>query len=136
MARLDNVKRIIKEDYDQKYHDIISKLSFTLNSFMEQVVNQVNGNLDFTNLKQEVIDYKVTVGASGVPTTGNQIRIGFPKASGVQAIAYANENGTNATLTGGVSVVFTNTSTNLIRIDQITGLVAGVVYNLRFLVIV
>ena len=46
MGTIDNTRRIIREDYDSKYHDLIDKLGYVLNTFMEQTIQQVNGNLD------------------------------------------------------------------------------------------
>ena len=126
MGKLDNVRRVVKEDYDEKYHDLIDKLAFVLNSFMEQVVSEMNGNLNFENLAQEVITFKIQVDSSGVPTRNEQVRVNVLNPVGFLVINTVDIDNTDLFVTNHPSIKFaTGTSGQVIRIKQITGLTAN-----------
>ena len=91
MGTIDNTRRIIREDYDAEYHDLIDRLGFVLNTFMEQTVQQVNGNLDETNLKADIVTVKMTVNASGVPVGNNLIRSEVLRPDGTTVIKATNK---------------------------------------------
>lgn len=135
MGKLDNVKRILKQDYDSKYEDLISKLSYVLNGFMEQVVSQFNGNIDFTNLSQEIIDFKVKVDSSGIPIGNSRIKVKSSKIIGIMSVNPKNSDGSVSYLTGGISISFLNVENNIVEIKQITGLQPNVVYKLTLILI-
>ena len=135
MAKLDNVRRIIKEDYDKEYHDLINKLSYTLNTFMEGVVAQVNGNLDFSNLRQEIITYKVKVNTSGTPEGNKLIKTGFPKPRGIVVLAAKNPKNSEDFVTAPPFITFKDSSSSTLEIQNITGLTAGTTYELTLLII-
>ena len=61
MAKLSNIKRIIKEDFEKEYHKLIDRLGYILNTFMEESSAQINGNLDYTNLNQDRVIVKMTI---------------------------------------------------------------------------
>ena len=67
MSRIPDFKRIVKEDYPDKYHDLIEKLALPINSHIEQVRNLFNKNIDFENLSQEFITLSFTTGANSQP---------------------------------------------------------------------
>ncbi len=131
MGRLDNVRRVVKEDYDAKYHDLIDKLAFVLNSFMEQVVTEMNGCLDFENLDQDVTLFKITVDACGVPTGNDQVRTNVNNPQGLLVIKVEDVNDPDLFATTQPFIKFvTGTSAQVIKIQQITGLTANRPYKL------
>lgn len=137
MSRLDNVRRIVKEDYDPKYHQLIDRLAYVLNSFMEQVTTQVNGNLDFTNLNQDITTVKITVDSSGTPIGNNLIRTEVRNPQGIQvirAISVNNPSTTFPTNTPFISYSVT-TNTQVLKITHISGLPADTAFNLRIVTI-
>jgi hypothetical protein len=83
MSKIDNVRRIVVEDFDKDYRDLISKLSFILNRFMDQTVLQLNGNIDIDNLKMEQKTFKTIVDASGNPKTSLKVKSVPDQTSGV-----------------------------------------------------
>ena len=137
MAKLDNVKRVVKEDYEAKYHGLIDKLAFVLNSFMEQVTNEVNGNLDFANLKQDAVTVKFTVNASGVPDGSGLLRTAVASPTGFQVIKVVNvDNPTTVFATTQPFISFTSgTSSGVVKIINISGLPANTAFNLTIVAI-
>lgn len=131
MARLDNTKRIIKEDYDQKYHGLIGKLAFVLNSFMEQTVAQINGNLDQTNFKSDVITVKMTVDANGTPIGNNLIKSSVVRPTGTTVVRAINKTTSGTYPTSQPFISFTTgTSSSVMKVLNISGLQANNEYDL------
>lgn len=62
-----DLKRISKEDYPAQYQDLIDKLAFPLNSFMEQVRNILSGNVDFENLSRELVTIRIQTDINSRP---------------------------------------------------------------------
>ena len=137
MGKLDNVKRVVKEDYDAKYHGLIDKLAFVLNSFMEQVTSEVNGNLDFSNLKQDSVKVKFTVDSSGVPTGNGLLRTSIASPTGFQVIkAVSSDNPTTVFPTSQPFITFTSgTGGSVVKITRITGLPADIPFELTIIAI-
>lgn len=136
MAKLDNPKRIIKEDYPAKYHDLIHQLGFVVNSFIEQTTTQVNGNLDFTNLKQDVVVFDITVDGSGVPIGNALVKTAIPSPRGLKVIRAINKNDSSSYVTNHPFISYTpQTNTQVLRIDNVAGLVASTVYTLTVIAI-
>ena len=131
MARIDNTRRIIREDYDKEYHGLIDRLGFVLNSFMEQTVRQVNGNLDASNLRADIITVKITVNASGVPIGNNLFKSEVIRPIGTTVISAANKTNGNVFPTSHPFITFTTgTNSTLMKIRNITGLQADNEYEL------
>jgi hypothetical protein len=59
MARINNLKRIIKEDFPEEYQELIDKLAYSLNPFLEQISNAFNKNVTIENLSREFITITV-----------------------------------------------------------------------------
>ena len=131
MGTIDNTRRIIREDYDSKYHDLIDRLGFVLNTFMEQTVRQVNGNLDETNLKADIITIKMTVNASGVPIGNNLIKSDVLRPSGTTVINTLNKTDGTVFPTSRPHISFTTgTNSTVMKVLNISGLQADNEYEL------
>ena len=131
MARIDNTRRIVREDYDKEYHGLIDRLGFILNSFMEQTVRQVNGNLDESNLKADIITIKITVDACGVPIGNNLIKSDVIRPIGTTVISATNKTDGNVFPTTHPFITFTfGLSPRVLKIRNISGLQANNEYEL------
>ena len=131
MGRLDNIKRIIKEDFAPEYHDMIGRLAYILNSFMEQVEGEVNGNLDQDNLASDVVEYTVTVDSNGFPVGNNLVRSNVSRAKGTTVIKATNLTNTGVYPEGQPHISFTlDTNSFLIKVLHISNLQAGNKYQL------
>lgn len=132
--KVNNIKRLTKDDFDKEYQQLIDRLSFSLTPFMEQVVSAFNKNVDFDNLNQEFIILDTQVDAQGRPTMNSEIKNPLrTRVRGIQCVNAQNMTD-NTLLTGGITVVFVVES-NLIKISQITGLPTGKRFNLSIILI-
>lgn len=135
MAKIDNIKRILKEDFDEKDRPIVDKLGGVINTFMEQVISALNKNINFDNLNQEVRDITVTVDAGGVPLTDVSFRSNLlTRLRGMQVIFAENQTNPNSYPTTCPFISF-NENSKIIRITHITGLQASNKYKLRIITI-
>lgn len=113
---------------------MVDKLAYVLNTFMEQTIRQVNGNIDFTNLNQELITFKIVVDASGVPIGNNLVRTNIIGSKGVLVISATNKDDGTVFPTATPFITFTQ-SAKILKIKNITGLQNAAEYELKIVVI-
>lgn len=122
MSKIDNVRRIVVEDYEEEFRPLIEKLSFILNRFMDQTVLQINGNIDVDNLKVDRLTFKTKL-TGGSPDTDLQVKTKIKKPAGTWVIRALNKTtGTNYPTTAPFISYEHNSSTGIMTIKDITGL--------------
>lgn len=130
MARVPDLKRIQKEDFQDEMREAVDKLAFPLNSFMEQTRSALDGNIDFTNLNREVKTIETVVDSSGNPTIDTKYRSELnTKVQGHNCIAAYNLNNTSIYPLNSPFISFIQNN-NIVTILNITGLQAGQKYKL------
>lgn len=123
MARRLDVKKISKEDFEEEYQELIDRLAFPLNSFMEQTRNALDGNLDFNNINQEVVSLDISVDVNGIPKIITKYASNLnTRVIGHQVIAAVSVN--NPTTVFATNQPFINfiQNANLVTINKVTGL--------------
>lgn len=134
MAKVGDLKRLNKEDFAKEDQDMIDRLGYILNPFMEKVVAAFNKGIDFNNLAQEMVTFTVTVDADGVPTPKTTIKYSLKtKLNGIIAIA-ANNLTDSTTITGAPFIIYTQDGTSL-TLTKITGLPAGKKFSITVILI-
>jgi hypothetical protein len=129
MSLLENVKRIRREDFKDEDQETIDGLAFILNRFMTQVVDTVNGNIDYANIKHELKTFTVEVDANGIPKKTTKIKVTASRIAGTVVIKYKNLTNLGTYPTSGPTISFTN-NIGFITIDHVTGLQADEQYQL------
>lgn len=71
--QLDNVRRIVVEDFPKEQRETVEKLADVLNNFMDQVVELSRNQVDYQNLARTKIFYDVVVDAEGRPLANNNV---------------------------------------------------------------
>lgn len=127
-------KRIIVEDFDSKYQDLVSKLAYSINSFTDTITIALNSNLsindNFTQIQKKVT---VTVNSSGTVTSGGTIVTGLTGlCGGAQVILAVNNNNASLPPTSAPFLTFTNGNGTIV-ISNITGLKANNSYTLTII---
>ena len=128
--RLDNVRRIVSEDFPKEDRETIIKLADILNAFMEQVYNGFNKNINFDNLNREITQIELQVNSSGVPTVSTKFSSKLKKVSGINVVKVENLTNTGSYPTSGVLVSFTQLNSTVYQINHITGLAVGNKYRI------
>lgn len=134
MGQIDNVRRLIKEDFDKEYHQLIDRLAYVVNTFMEQVTQQVNGNLDFTNLNQDIIKVKLSLDSAGLPKNNQKLRTNLINPKGLLVVKARNLTDNAVFPTTAPFISFTSVGT-VITVQKITGLQADNEYELTIMII-
>ena len=129
MALLDNVKRLVVEEFKKEDQEMIEKLSTYYNFFVENVTNVVNGNIDFDNMNRSDIQFTVTVGANGVPTRDLNITSNSG-AIGINVLRAENLTNTSTFPSTAPFVSYTPSGTGVYKIEHITGLQANNQYRI------
>ena len=131
MARIDSVRRINATEFPKEDQETVERLSVIMNFFMEDVVNALNGNIDFENLDRELREIDIIVDANGTPIRNQQFTTNLDLA-GTKVIRA--DNLTNAAVfpTESPFITYTTNGTGTFTIQNIRGLPA----NNRFRLIV
>ena len=128
--KLNNLKRIAKEEFPNDSQNIIEKLAFLLNPYLEQVNNAFNKNIDFDNLNQELLTIEVTLNANGVPLVQTEIKSNLKtKINGLQVIRALNLTNDGTFPTGAPFITF-DLNGSTISIKHVTGIPANKKYQL------
>lgn len=127
MAKLSAIKRVIVEDFPQKYEDLTGPLFTIVNNFFEQVSSLFNKGLTFSDNFQ-AIDREFTITTPFVPLSiqnelGLQIR-------GAMVLRVDNLTDPSILLTVSPFIEFQN-SGNQIKINNIIGLASNTKYRIR-----
>lgn len=133
MAKIVPFRRIIKEDYPQKYQDLVDKLAYSLNYFIDSVSNSYNKNITIDNLSFQYNEIDVEVDSTGKPKTKTSFKVSnLLPVKGFVCIF--SENKTNLTNypTSTPFINYTNNGGDIL-VNSVTGLQPNNRYLLRFL---
>lgn len=133
MGQVPNIKRIRVEDFDQKYQSLIEKLAYSLNTFMDDTIELLDGRLDFENIQQEVINVIIKTDGSGNLLENPTVRTTLNSAViGATCIRALNNNDPGSYVVGTPWIDFTN-NTNSIIIDNVENIPASSEFTLTLL---
>lgn len=135
MSKIDNFKKIIKEDFDKQYQDLADKLGYSVNPFAEQVVDALTNGLsiddNFNWAKKQIT---ITVDSSGKPTQTMQFKSGITGASyGISVEKAVNLTSPTVYPTNTPFINYSETS-GLITINNISGLPASNKFTLNLII--
>lgn len=137
MARAPELRRLKKEDFESKDQELVGKLAFPINQFMEQTQSALNKGLDFENLNREIVEVDIIRTSSNTPKITTKIKTNLKsKIAGFNCINAINidSSAPTATVTGQPFITWSETS-GLVTVSHIYGLPADVKFRLRFEVI-
>lgn len=131
MGQIPNIKRIRTEDFSSEYQSLIDKLSFSLNSFMEETINSLNKNIDFNNLAQYLRVIRVKIGTGGVPKNELKVNTGTTrKITGISVIKASRKDNVGGNVDSHPFITFEQQSQTIIKITHIAGLQDASEYDL------
>lgn len=121
MAKIDNLKRIIKEDFPEEYQELIDKLAFSLNPFLEQLSNAFNKNINNDNLSRETVSITVE-NSSGNLKSPVQFKFNLKsRILGLNIIKAENLTNSNTYPTNAPFISWT-INENIITVKKVTGI--------------
>lgn len=125
MAKGPNFSRLDKGDFPKNTQEMIDKLGYILNPFMEQTSKAFNKNIDFTNLNQELITFNVVVDAAGTPQQKTQLKSTLNTNVAGFSVLNAKNTTTPANYPTATPFVSFTQAQAVISINNISGLKAG-----------
>lgn len=118
--KVNNFKRINKEDFEQDDQALVEKLSVVLTPFLEEVASALTKNVDFDNLNQHYTTFTIQQKA-GKPITQTQIK--YPLKSRLKGINLIGaENLTDSTSLSAAPFINYTTNGDLITITSVAGI--------------
>ena len=124
MGKISNFRKISPSEYTEEDAQTIETLASSLNPFLREVNDVINGNVDFDNLKQNIIQFETIVDATGTPNV-EQVNVGTSSITGLYVISARNTVNSSSYPTGTPFISFTPTGTNVISINNISSLPAN-----------
>ncbi len=134
MAKLPSFKRIYTDDYPNEYRSLIELLSDAINSGFENLYETFNNKVSVRdNLNTVIKDVDIEVDASGKPKAKSSFKLtGQGRLEGVIVLRVDNITNSTTYPTAGVTVSFTETSTDVI-INHVTGLPVNNTFRIRLM---
>lgn len=133
MAIPPNFSRLDKGDFKKEYQDLVDRLGYILNPFMEQTNKAFKGKIDFQNLNQQIFTINVIVDASGTPVQKTQYKSTLnTKVFGVSVLSATNSTSPSSYPSATPFVSFTQAE-DIVTINNISGLTANNKYSLNIL---
>lgn len=134
MAKVTNIKRISKDDFNQEDQELVGRLAFALNPFLEQVTAAFDKGIDFNNLNQDFIFLETEVDSNGKPKLNFEIKNTLKtRVRGVYCVG-ANNLTDRSYPTSAPFITYT-IENNVITILNITGLPANKRFRLSIIII-
>lgn len=133
--KLPSYKRIITNDYDDEYHDLVETLGGSINDAFNQVFFALNKRLTIgDNFQGTVRSVDVTVDANGIPTSSTRFNLDTTALSvqGLNVIRAENQTNTAIYPTSQPFVSFTQVNDSIV-INHISGLQPNQRYRLRII---
>lgn len=122
--KLSNPKRIIVEDFPKEAKPVVEKLAYIYNQFSDEVVEAINGQLDFDNLKRSKVVIQVTLDSAGLPQGSSQIKTNLTSYSGKNIIDVQNLQG-GANVLSSPYLDCTWQGNGIVRVNKFHGLPLG-----------
>lgn len=127
MSRIDEPRRLNVDEFPEDSRETISRLSEYYNYFVEQVTNAINGNIDYDNRKEKLIELLITTDTSGQPTP----QLKFVQDAGLIGTSVIRvDNLTNASIypESHPFMSFSTSGDGVYTVTNITGLRASTKY--------
>lgn len=133
--KLNNLKRIVVEEFPQEDQPVVEKLAFSLNPMLDQLTTAFNKNIDFDNLNQEILEFVVEVDATGRPKVATELKSNLrTRVRGYHVIRAQNEN-PNGPLPTATPFISYNQNESGVRIVGVTGIPANNKFRLTVIAI-
>lgn len=133
MARPPNFSRLDKGDFKKDYQELVDRLGYILNPFMEQTADAFKGKINFDNLNEQAITLNITVDENGSPIQKTQFKSTLStKVFGISVVAATNATTPSNYPSNTPFISFTQNQ-DIVTINNITGLTTNNKYSINIL---
>lgn len=86
-------KKLRAEDFKSDQQDLINKIAYIYNSFVDEVYNVLNKNVDYDNLNRQIVELTVKIDSSGKVINSPQIKTSLrTKIRGINVLNAVNQD--------------------------------------------
>lgn len=134
MAKLPGYRRIFTTDYEKQYQQLVDSLSVSINQGFDSLYNALNNNLTLgDNSTSTIKTITLSVDSNGVPNPGSQFTLNTTtKVIGMQVVSAINNTNNKTYPTSQPFITFSQNS-NIITINNISGLQTSNSYTLTII---
>jgi hypothetical protein len=130
--KIDLFRNIDKNRFGEDNVELMDKLGNILNDNFSKLNDALNNKLTISdNFKGLTKDIQVKVNASGTPTAGGKFQVSLQGQIGGMSVIRAICTDNNSTYPTSHPFISYTQTTNLVTINNITGLQADTLYDLR-----
>jgi hypothetical protein len=134
MGNPPSIRRIKKEDFPEDAQQLIDKLGYILNPFMDEVINLFKKNIDFSNLKESLLSVTVKTDTTGKVVGKPTVKSTFIP-QGLICINVTNSKNPTEIILSSPYISFTVNNAGAIEILHVSGLSVNSEYLVRFIAI-
>ncbi len=130
MSKADNLRRLTEDgEFTDEQRQVIRKVAEVFNFHVEQIINILNGNLDFENLKTKLVQFDVTVSSTGVPIAKTSFRSSVGSL-GCSVISAVNQVNSAIYPTSTPFISFSPVGNGIYDVKHVSGLQSGQKYRI------
>lgn len=132
MPKISNIRRIIPEDVDKDATpvEIVETIAGSYNDFADELLEVINGGLDFENLSRRKITLDISFNSSGIPLGNAVVNTGLPFVSILYIGKIQNVTNPASRITQVPYLDWTYQGGGFLKINYGVGFTAGVKYKL------
>lgn len=133
MAKVPIFSRLDKGDFDKKDQDLVDRMGYILNPFMEQTSKAFDKKINNDNLNQEYITFNISVDAAGTPSQKTQLKSNLNTAVIGTSVIQAKNTTTPSNYPIATPFISFTQAQAIVTINNISGLQAGDKYSITIL---
>ncbi len=132
MPKISNIRRIIPEDVDKDATpvEIVETIAGSYNDFADELLEVINGGLDFENLSRRKITLDISFNSSGIPLGNAVVNTGLSFVSILYIGKIQNVTSPASRITQVPYLDWTYQGGGFLKINYGVGFTAGVKYKL------
>lgn len=133
MSKLDNLRRPTLDNVPEDQRETAKILLDIFNFHMEQVINVMNGNIDYDNMVDNILQIQVSVDSNGTPLSGSRFTA-IDGIGGTNVIRAVNLTVPSGYPTTTPFISYERIGEGVYKINDITGLLPNNNYLLTIIV--
>jgi hypothetical protein len=133
--KLPALRRLVKEDFEQQYKELVGKIGQVVNSATENISLALNKNLTFAdNMSCSIVNITISVDSSGNPINSTSFPSNLSSKTNHLWITRAVCSTNPSTYVTGAPFVSWVDNNGQVTINNITGLPANTSFNITMIV--
>jgi hypothetical protein len=130
--RLPNFRRIIKQDFQKEFQELIERLSVSINNGFDVMFEALNNKISLqNNIMCTVIDLEIEPTAAGIPKNTTQFTLTYDGRTSIVLVGKLENLTTSSSYPTSAPFVSWTQTDKILQVNHITGLTANNKYSVR-----